>query len=279
MGQGLVGDAHPHGHRGHRRAGPRIWIGSRKGVVERPASRHLARFGRHWRCPQVAVDGRKRGGAKRRSTMVCLLGRSLPNARDECPRRMDAMPHFQGLNHRTIRTFRFAKKARLLPALLAFALVTAGGSSTEVWSQDDGGSRSERKAEEKRMKALAKAEKKAYKILRRRTKNARSGITTCSKQAVRRTSSCRMEGAKKPTKRQVDMPRTTCGNACAKGNKKPVGTGTEEACLGGVESGFANLGGRAECPLFPWFATSLHFLAFSGGLAYIWPPIQYRLKF
>lgn len=76
---------------------------------------------------------------------------------------MDAMPHFQGLNHRTIRTCHFAKKATLLQALLAFSLVTAGGSSTEVWSQDDGGSRSERKAEEKRMKALAKAEKKAYK--------------------------------------------------------------------------------------------------------------------
>ena len=76
---------------------------------------------------------------------------------------MDAMPHLQGLNHRTIRTCHFAKKATLLQALLAFALVSAGGSSTEVWCQDDGGSRSERKAEEKRMKALAKAEKKAYK--------------------------------------------------------------------------------------------------------------------
>jgi hypothetical protein len=76
---------------------------------------------------------------------------------------MDAMPHLQGLNHRTTRTRRSATQARLLRALLAFALVTAGGSSTEAWSQDDGGSRSERKAEEKRMKALAKAEKKAYK--------------------------------------------------------------------------------------------------------------------
>lgn len=75
---------------------------------------------------------------------------------------MDAMPHFQGLNHRPTRTRRFATQARLVRTCLALVLA-AGGSSAEAWSQDEGGSRSERKAEEKQMKALAKAEKKAYK--------------------------------------------------------------------------------------------------------------------
>ena len=75
---------------------------------------------------------------------------------------MDAMPNLQGLNHRPTRSRRSATQARLLRTYLALVLA-AGGGSAEAWSQDEGVSRSERKAEEKRMKALAKAEKKAYK--------------------------------------------------------------------------------------------------------------------